>query len=605
MNKDIDQLHIDLLYEKDTDEPNGVEVKVPFTPYLTLEDWKCLCYIKNIYIEDKRKYSDANQRSMVPAFNNRKVYTYNTFKLLQCDYPFTNTIFSSINVLIGNIPYKVDYNSLWDDDIHYSWESTFKFICPFINIGEVDITPNREALLYSERTKTTLRKAYNAAIEELTQLWEDDCNTKKENFKDFVSSIKNHHFNDIILPPDISIKLSNNLPYKVEYKDFSSYDYRLLKNIIHTFLYYRTENVIAHLNDGELRRGRTTINWNIEKILYYCENEEAVVIAVPNSNGFSSRYIKGFLEKQYPNKDVFLIKSLHISNSKIKHFIKDVFGISTFSNSNEVHLIIKCIRELFEYISEHAIVKDIINSPEYKQYKIDNKEKKSYVRSNITMPFHIWSPSSSDYSKTTITDTPENIIQRLKRRYPRTRIVYASLDNVLIHGFQALNYPNLVIVGLSQNNLKLANNGMFPNWVRPIEELYNKNNRVLQRMAALKYIRENTIISELPTAVPDIFRLLSRKLVAFAGKYIKGRYELDFEEAQAILDIVPKELYDKEIMALYHQVKPYLYIVNKATSTTLFNHFGWYFLMKAKKVRLSYAYYKCIKDEINDIINLL
>lgn len=600
MNKDIDQLHIDLLFEKDTNEHNGVEVKIPFQGKLLTEDWRTLSFIKNIYVEDERKNAYGDQCAIVSSFNKRKVYSYKTFKVLYIPYPFKSSE-DYTRVLIGSIPYRVDYNSLWSDDTHASWARTFRDVCPCLNIGDVDITPNREGLLYSERTKNALRSAYNNAIVELTELWDTFCSKEYTDFQVFACVIKNHYGNYLYLD-SMTIELPEELPYKALYKGFEDYDFKVLKDIIKQFLWYKYEDVIVRYvgHKDEIQKGRHALNYKVEELLDSCTNGSDIVVAVPDAQGFSSKYLKGFLYEQFGNKTVVIVKKPRLTKYNIRHFIRERFGITTLSDSKNVHLVMKILRELLKWFDLHVKYYDIIHSEEYLQYKEDNKEEKVYIRSHTKIPYHIWYPSQSGY--TTESDTPEDLMKCLKRKYKNCRIVYAQLENIFINAFKAIGYPNLIIIGLSQSNYQLAEKGMFPSWVTPIENLYSEDNRTLQKMAALEYIRSRWVISKLCIPLPKPIIELSEELVHWSSAY-PHYHSYNCYDAYDLLDVVPEEKYDRQIMAVYYQLEKYLQINRKLCNYSYLDKFSWYFLMKAKKIRLDYEYYKDIKDNINYIIN--
>lgn len=601
MNKDIDQLHIDLLFEKDTDEHNGVEVKIPFTQPLKEEDWRSLGFIKNIYIEDERHYVEPD--AIATAFNKRKVYQYKTFKVLEIGYPFYKTASTYTEVLIGNIPYRVDYSSLWDDERYDNWKSAFQSIYPCLNIGDVDITPNREGLLYSERTKNALRKAYNEAIDELVTMWDDACNTEYTNFCDFMYEIKDHYFNNLKLQGDIMVRLDEDLPYKIKFKGFPDYDYKILKGIVRTFLFHVTDYMIAKVYRGEWRKGRQVLHATVGEILSYCRDEETIVIAVPNAYGFSSKYIKGFISEKFKGKTVILVQIPYISLSKVKFFIRQLYGLTAMSNSSYIHLVICCLKETLKYLDAHVQKWDIINSEEYKQYKEDNKEDKVYIRDHAKITYHLYAPEMSGY--TTQSGTPKGLLQILKSQYKGNQIVYTNLENPFIYGFREIGYPNLVIVAFSQANYALVQKGLFPDWIKPIESLYSADNRILRKIATLEYLRKTSdcAIVELPSAFPKPIRQLAYDLTKYFSKY---PYKYSYNNAYDLLNVVPEEKYDLKILALYNQVKKYLEIYKKLNlSSTSKTSFFYYFLMKAKKFRLDYSYYKMIRHDIENITNAL
>lgn len=601
MNKDIDQLHIDLLFERDTNEHNGVEVKVPFNNILDTEDWKTLSFIKNIYVEDDRKRFSSD-RNILTSFNKRKVYSYKTFKVLSIPYPYIPGL--NISVLIGSIPYRVDFDSIWDDYScdYEDWKDALKMVYPCLNIGDVDITPNREGLLYSERTKKALRKAFTDTIAELKELWDASCSTEYKDFRDFALAIKRHYDNELKLQGEITVELPNKLPYKALYKGFENSDFKILRNTIKLFLCYDYNNVVLKYLGyrDEIQKGRSALSYQVEDLLNSCNDSSRVVIAVPDARGFSSKYIKGFLQQQFGNKTVLIVQKPRLTRQTISSFIRSVFGITTLTNSESVHLIIKILRELLLWFNQRVVDCDIIHSEEYLQYKEDNKEERVYIRSHTKIPYHIFYPGM--YAPTTISDTPEHLIKDLTYRYNKCRIVYAQLENTFIDALRDINYPNLIIIGLSQSNYQLAEKGMFPSWVVPIESLYSEDNRTLQRMAALEYIRSKCLICEITIPLPKPIRDLARKLSSWSNNYPHNTCHGD---AYSLLDIVPKEKYDCQIMALFNQVEKYLELNSKFGRIQTYNQqFYWYFLMKAKKIRLDYDYYKDIRNTINHITNL-
>jgi hypothetical protein len=400
----------------------------------------------------------------------------------------------------------------------------------------------------------------------------------------------------------VAIELPEELPFKALYKGFENCDFKALKDIIKQFFWHKYEDVIIKYIGyrDEIQKGRHALNYKIEELLEACTDSSEIVVAVPDAQGFSSKYIKGFLSEQFDNKVVIIVKKPRLTKYTIRSFIREKFGITALSDSKYVHLIMKLLREFLTWFNQHVKDYDIIHSEEYLQYKEDNKEEKVYVRSHTKIPYHIWYPSQSGY--TTESDTPDNLMRRLTIDYKGNRIVYAQLDNIFINGFKDIGYPNLIIIGLSQSNYQLAEKGMFPSWVTPIENLYSDNNRTLQKMAALEYIRSKYVISELTIPLPRPVIELSKKLVNWSNTY-PHYHSYNSYDAYDLLDVVPEEKYDHQIMAIYHQLEKYIQIDRKLCKYSYSDKFSWYFLMKAKKIRLDYNYYKNIKDSINYIMN--
>ena len=518
MNKDFSQLHIDKLYEKDTDEHNGVEVRIPYTRSLDTGQWSGLVFIKNIYINDIRN----NANFFATAFNNRKIYRHRTFSHIDVNCVDLQERYWN-KVLVGDIPYCVNYLDLWSTDAAMlGWLDTFKTICPHISIGDVDITPNRENLLYSERTKKALKTAYLEAAQELTELWQAQCTEEKSNFKAFAFGLKNHYHN-ILKIDGCEVILSKDLPFTLKYKDFDLNDYNDFLSTIKTFLYATTDCVFGQLSNGEMQKGRRLLSSSVEKLIEKCSCPTTRTIVLPDWYGLSSSYIKGFLQSRYTERNILLIVAPRISVSIVKSFIRSTYSIETLTNSKKVHDIIKLIRETFNYIRGHSEQYDLVHSPEYLKYKEDHKNVAEKVKDNSLVSYKLWYSGRTKCNYQSYTESISGMTYRLKKEHKDCRAVYTTQDNPFLTAFQELNYPHLAIIVLSQANAALADNGAFPDNIRPIEELYSADNRILQKMAAVNYIKQSgTCCRPLDIAFPSLVRIASNRLVEPLGKYNNG-----------------------------------------------------------------------------------
>ena len=454
MNKDVDQLHIDLLDVLPTTEPNGVEVKVP------IEHWdchtlRCLAFIDNLYVEsesDEYKY-----RYDIDYFNKRKILTFKTFKAISWDLSWGG---DDTEVLIGKIPYKVDYDTLWDysDDWHRSWRECLRSICPQIEIGQVDITPNREGLLYSERTKKVLKEAYDACIQEVMELWKQACTKEYESIKEYADYLT-QYCHDYLDLGGISVKVSNKLSYDAcykKYKEWSNIPVEDRKEIVRS-IYNRGIEVLGKLDDNTLRQGARMKSWFTVKKLFqeWLDSPRRKVIAVPSAAGMSSQYFKGFLNEKYPDTINLLLRQLPITLRYIRRVIRESLGITTLSNYTHRKFALQLMHEMLLYVKQRVEVTNIIGSKEYEQYKKDHcvKKDRTYI-STEKICFTITPCSGNGSYKQTA--TLQEIIPFLKKRYFNdVHIVYADLDNPFVSAFQGLCYQNLVIISAAKNKMPL------------------------------------------------------------------------------------------------------------------------------------------------------
>ena len=602
MNKDVDQLHIDLLFEKDTDEHNGVEVKVPVKNFDS-DALDCLSFIENLYVE-----AEDENIFRVSEFNKRKIRTYKTFKLV--DYSHRPSI-DKTQILLGRIPYVVDYNSLWDynDSWHKSWKKSFEHVFPQIEIGKLDITPNREGLLYSERTKEVLRNAYDASIKELIELWNAKCNAQYEDIYEFMSKVYSHYFN--ILDIDgISVPISNDLPYNAHYKKYQEWDNfnaKDKKEYISCLLNTQID-VLCEMYDNTIHQSKRHQRWfTVNKLCNdWLKYDYKTVLALSSKAGFSSQYFKRYILDTYSSDNILIIRQLPtLTRSYIKYKLRTIFGITLFSNKEGMKFVMQLLKELLLYLKEKIVVTDIIGSPEYEKYKKDHAQPKNYVkRYTEKITFTIVS-TYNGYSKkhTCILD---EIIPYIKREYGKHRVVYAELDNPFVEAFKAMRYPHLIILSASKGNMKHLYNDL-PSWVRPITELYSPDNRVLQKFAAMAYISNQPEIDKTFEAISSFPNIIYKKIKELR-KYTEYRYVHAYGDvdASSIIAIVPPEKYDRKIMALYHETYKYLKIAKRLDSSkSSFRCADYYALLKAKKYRFNYNFYKDVKDYINNLLSLL
>lgn len=139
-------INIDKISETKGDYKNGLEVSVCIkTSYYSVRDAiNQLCFFPNIHVEYRGEYNYLLS-SAVYEFNNRTVHEASGFS--------TCNILSKPYYRVGNVLYPVDEGS---------WTGQ-QGLCLNLEIGSVDITPNREALQFTPRTKDTISKAITVA----------------------------------------------------------------------------------------------------------------------------------------------------------------------------------------------------------------------------------------------------------------------------------------------------------------------------------------------------------------------------------------------------------------------------------------------------------
>ena len=608
MNKDIDQLHIDLLYEKDTTEHNGVEVKIPLKCFDS-KNLRCLVFIKDIFYNDETDAENSN------SFNTRNVAVYKHFKMFKCN-AFDNN--PTTEVLLGDIPYAVDYHTLWpaDDKFHLSWANTFKKVYPTLEIGSVDITPNREGLIYSDRTLLTLRMAYAACINELTELWNQQCNNEYTDLVKYIDEVRQHEENALHLcnsDVDFYLTLSDELDYIVKYKNcpqWSQVKFKTLKSLFNR-LYNSRIPTIARFEKYDNRLNTNYDSVMVSSILKGRGDTYDKLFVVPSRAGFTGKYLCSYLKQEYPKFGIIVLRDRLINYHNIRTFIAQYFGMEYYKEYKYRILILQMIREAIRTIQPFTVVDDIINSSDYAQFKKDNMPARKNV---FTGKVHISIHATASGYYNSLEFKLSEIMPYIKSHYKNKRVVYAEACSPFIKAFRAIGYPNLVILAVSKSTIRYFEEGALPSWVEPIENLYSPDNKTLIRYVTINYIskQKDIWVEDRPFFPKEI----NRKIQAFRKYFLKYQvFDTDDgimkSEAMKLFDIIPKEKYDPVIMALYYDVYKYLKFSHFYSSSIYryFNSAGCnailYLAVKEKKIRLDYNYFMKAKQFTENILNVL
>ena len=600
MNMDIDQLHIDKIYELDTTEPNGVEVKIPLEKF-NAKDLDCLSFIGNVYVECDGDYDNSYT---ISEFNKRKVHSFDYFKTISYELRSRN---DKTEILLGKIPYAVDYLGLWDysDDWHRSWKDTMVDIYPCINIGDVDITPNRESLIYSDRTKAKLREVYDNCILEITKYWNEKCAEEYEDFFLWAHEITKWRRNELELG-GITLSISSRLPFNAKLKSHPEWDKvepGEKKRIVSTLMYMSCE-CLGQLEDGTLYQGRKdTYVWMsrfLEDWVYDIAKAGRMVLVVPSKSGFSGKYFKDFLGHKFPDKRILFVRKQKVSIHELRSFIRKLWGVTAFSDPN-LGFMVGVLRECYKAVASRVTYMDIMSSPEYIKYKKEHQDPKANVAKHTgKITFTI---TNTEGVAQKITMTLAEIIPYIRKSWDKhKRIVYSSLDNPFLEAFNTMRYPNLIILSAAKNNMKYLEEGL-PEWVKPIEDLYTADNKVLIRYKTAQWMWEQEDVSfEYYSVMPPTLKPRMFWLNKYRNKYALGNCQ------DSILDVIPEGTYDLYALGEFNELLPYLKLSHKLFNISSFG--GWqelkyYVLMKAKKLRPSFEYYKSMKERVNLLINSL
>lgn len=154
MYKNGGGINIDQLSVTESDFKNGLEVSIEKYIYYDNDLVKAirgLCLFDRLHISYKG--NNHNISSKVADFNDRKITHFNTFS--RCSWLQGSNFFK-----VGNVIY----------DCGRDWLKTYDGLIIDLPIGSVDITPNREALQFTDFTNNNIKARIAAVKQELQDI---------------------------------------------------------------------------------------------------------------------------------------------------------------------------------------------------------------------------------------------------------------------------------------------------------------------------------------------------------------------------------------------------------------------------------------------------
>ncbi|PZT97867.1 MAG: hypothetical protein DI622_22740, partial [Chryseobacterium sp.] len=284
MYKDGSDINIDLALEQDTTDPNGLI----FSLDIPKRDWAVLRggiinqlrYFDNVFVQGD--YAPSFNED----FNNIKIQSYKTF-LISSKNPDNN----ASTILLGKVAYPIEVNELLkyaetpeDNSTINKIANINRMISVKFDIGELQVTPNREQILYKEGTARIIIDRYKEFFQELKDL-------KKESLKEGVSFVGLYESSasNVYTVPFNGLEISTTgLDYKepVKVNGYEFPDYHAVKNLANDLLgiYFDSEPFYYVNRWNEMKRYK-------HKITVYTLLNEAT--SIPNKlSNIERKYLR-------------------------------------------------------------------------------------------------------------------------------------------------------------------------------------------------------------------------------------------------------------------------------------------------------------------------
>lgn len=367
MYKDGNSISIDLLYEGATTEKNGLEVMVSlknsdiFSFAKAIE--KQLVYFENLYVIDSSGITDVEHN-----FNNFVIKRYNNFNVNTLDGSS-----SKINLTLGKVRYPLRIESL--DKLYPKYVGDYPISLNF-DIGDLEVTPNREEILYSKKNVATIEDRLDAAVKEVQTLIDSESNKDFTSLVEYMKVLQESH-KLILLEKDhqqVYIKIpKQKLNVTLEGKHYDKDSFLGMYSMI---MDHRGITSNYTMNNYKINYSRVSINLNTIK-----NNIDKVYVS---DLGTVKNITKAYIRENLDNGSFFIkfdsLKTYY--RGYVKHIKRAVKNRSSYSNDSW-----KYDPEISKVILKYLVksiksLKKFNDSSVPKQWIIDKKQEAKDKRVN-------------------------------------------------------------------------------------------------------------------------------------------------------------------------------------------------------------------------------
>lgn len=378
MIKENGTITTNLLASNPTNEHNGISVKVPIDTINYTSITKALeelTFFPNVYIDSNDSYWKS--------INNAKRTRYNTFSVSEAIIPNYHTSRKNrVNILLGNVIYPLDTTKIE----YLSNDYTFKYalidlnICIHVNIGEINVTPNREAIIYSESTINVLTQKVKAVQEEINTIISSKGVVNTDDLSEYSRLISQdnywHPLNDTIdnCKPGIPCEITASYMGIVRSEEF--------KKVIK---YYRASDVPLlkgiHMN-GSIYKAHS-LKYGISKLTNMYNNHFIALDFDRNITGYTKYYIlnhnkcwnRAIIKLATKEEFIRELRRLSIWNSSKILLPDEEWAFTTIYDyvmNNATIITLKEVEDYRKYLKDNNIVeKKIVDTSKYSLHELD------------------------------------------------------------------------------------------------------------------------------------------------------------------------------------------------------------------------------------------
>ena len=341
MTKDGNSITTNLVSETPTDEHNGLEVVVKEVDKYKYENaFKNLAFFPNVYID-----------GALSEYNNIRVKRFKNFTAASTYY--------SDKLLLGNVLYPLNRDIIPVEYLHFYDCIVDSGIVFNFNIGELQVTPNRESIIYNSKTNALIVQRIKDTYEEIKAILKPIYEKDYTNPYDFYSVLKGYIYYNFIEGKFLEWNYSSSVypRFKVNTFDFdiTLKGKSISESQANTINYIR--NYVPKLKAIVLDKVYSTdSNWRLRR---YVSNKTEFITVKQDLK--LTKYLKDYLLTHYNNKVLLS-----------EHTFQDYLDAYSNNNTWKSNLtdIEKFIFEVcYEDLVRRSTFVDFANDPDFIKFK--------------------------------------------------------------------------------------------------------------------------------------------------------------------------------------------------------------------------------------------
>ncbi len=569
MYKDGNTVSIDMLHSSDTIDRNGLEVKLEIKPG-DYENFKKaiksqLVYFENLYVIDSTIEGDAPTN----YFENCIAQQYNNFKIKKYQNFWVNTLDGTkeLNLVLGKVRYPVRIENL--DKTYSSKVSSYPISLRF-DIGDLEVTPNREEILYSTKNKAVIEAKLDLAILEIDDLIMAEKTKDYTKLSEYREALTNVQYLDLLKGKDenniVRIKLTDskrNLTYNGQY--FEGKNFLLTYN---TMMNYSGLTAQYLFSSGQIKYNQSSLSIGRIK-----ENFDRVYIAdLGDVKNISKRYIRENFEDM----------SYFIKNDKpIRHYlkiyiqrIKDIASENARMRSQGYNREKTFYdHEAFKVIAKHIIknlkkIQTFNDSKVPKKWISDTKAADKAKRGLVKKQGFDWKQNINvhklrhkDYGGGVMTNSTPYVMKDLDKQF-KSLTIYSDKNCDRLRTLYSYLKPPVrpMMVEVANTKMKLLDN--INNFVT-IDDFMSTDFKLMRNIATVEFLRKEMPFLEEVARIQNLEKISSRlatviyELDEFVSEYESATniYSVTEEEKKLVKEIYEvckeKDYFNEEIKGLF------------------------------------------------------